>query len=156
MRTITLALVGLVLAGCQSKAPQPTVAERARFFLESADGRGQVVTLPQSGSRITVVPKAILTEFDVVNVTIAHVELGDCLVFHFTPAASRDLDRLTAANLGRRLVLVLGGIAFGARRISHAMDHGTLFTYVEVPDEALPALAASLNETAAALHPPSK
>lgn len=156
MKPAAVCLLGLALAGCQTEPTTATVAERARFLLESGDSQGEVVTLPQSGSRITVNSKAVFTEFDVVDVKIVQVELGQSLVFHFTPAAARDLSRLTSANIGQRLVLVLGGVPFGARLINHPMDQGTLLIFVEVPDAALPALVASLNETAAALHPPVK
>ena len=153
MRAAAVCLAGLVLAGCQSAPPKVTTPELARFFLESADGRGEVVTLPLSGAQISVQPKPVITEYDIVNVEIARVKLGECLMFELTPAAARDLYRLTAANPGRRLVLALSGVAFGARRIEHPIDHGTLLIFVETPEAALPALVINLNETCAALHP---
>jgi hypothetical protein len=146
-------MLGLVLAGCQSGGPTATVSERARFYLESGDEPNEVLTLPQSGVQIWVMPKPVFTEYDFLNVDIAQAELGKCLVFQFTAAATRDLHRLTMANPGRRLVLVMGGVAFGAVRIGRPLDGGMLFVFVEVPDSSLPALVTSLNETCTALQP---
>lgn len=151
MKTAAVCILGLALAGCQS-VPQPVVSERARFLLESESDQAVLVTLPQSGVQIAVLPKPVFTEYDIVNVEITRIELGDCLVFQLTAAAARDLERLTAANPGRRLVLTLSGVPFGARRIDKPLTRGTLFIFVEAPDVALPALAASLNESSAALH----
>ena len=156
MKTILLALLVCVLAGCRTAAPQLTVAERARFYLESADESGERLTLPQSGVQISVQSKPVFTEYDIVDVRIAQVELGQCLAFQLTPAAARDLQRLSAARPGQRLVLLLGGVPFGARRLGQPLDRGVLLVFVEVPDAALPALVANLRETSAALHPSAK
>jgi hypothetical protein len=156
MKAIGICLLGLTLAACQSPPPvKDKNTERARFLLESDTDKSVLVTLPMSGVQISVLPKPVFTEYDIVHVDIAHIELGDCLVFQFTPAAARDLQRITTENPGRRLVLTLGGVAFGARRIDKPLLRGTLFVYVETTDAALPALAASLNATAAALHSPA-
>ena len=153
MKTAALCVVGLALAGCHTASPQAVVTERARFYLESADRAAEALTLPRSGVQITVMPKPVFTEYDLVNVDLAEAELGKCLAFQFTPAAARDLQKLTTAYPGRRLVLVLGGVAFGARRIEQPLDHGIMFIFVEVPDSALPALVATLKETCALLQP---
>jgi len=153
MRATALLCIGLALAGCHSAPPPHFTPEVARFFLESADGQGELVTLPMSGVQILVQPKPVLTEYDIVNVELARVELGKCVMFQLTPAAARDLDRLTAANPGRKLVLALGGVPFGARRIGPPLEGGALLIFVETPDAALPALVVSLKETCAVLHP---
>jgi hypothetical protein len=153
MRTAVLCLLGLVLAGCQS-APRPETA-LARFFLETGDAQAEFVTLPVSGVRIAVLPRPVITEFDIVDVEIAPGELGPCLRFQFAPAAARDLYRLTAANQGRRLVLVLNGAPLGAWRIDQPGERGMLDVFAEVPDPALPGLVTRLKETCAALHPPA-
>lgn len=153
MKAAAVCVLGLTLAGCQAVPPKAAVSERARFFLEASGDPWEVVILPQSGAQIAVQPKPVFTELDIVNVEIAQVELGQCLVFQFTSAAARDLARLTAANPDRRLVLTLGGVPFGARHYSRPLDRGVLFIFVEVPDAALPALVASLKETCAALLP---
>lgn len=156
MKIIVLGLLACALTGCQSAAPKAAPVERARFFLESADGEGEQVTLPQSGVQITVQPKPVLSEYDIAGVGIAQVDLGQCLAFQFTRAAAGDLQRLSTANPGRRLVLLLSGVPFGARRMNRPLDRGVLLIFVEVPDSALPALVANLQETCAALHQPAK
>ena len=152
MKRFLVSLLGFALAGCHTAAPQAITSDRARFYLESTEGATEVLTLPRSGVQISVMPKPVFSEYDLTTVDLAEAELGKCLAFQFTPAAARDLAKLTAANPGRRLVLVMGGVAFGARRIERPLDHGTLFIFVEVPDSALPALVASLRETCAKLQ----
>jgi hypothetical protein len=156
MKTILLVLLVCALAGCRTAAPQLTVAERARFYLESSDETQERVTLPLSGAQIGVQPKPVFTEYDIVDVRIVQAELGPCLAFQLTAPAARDLQRLSLAHPGQRLVLLLGGVPFGARRMSQPLDRGVLSIYVEVPDAALPALVANLRETSAALHSPAK
>jgi preprotein translocase subunit SecD len=153
MRTAALLLLGLALAGCQSAVRQESAPVRARFYLESADAATGQVTLPQSSVHISVQPKPVFTEFDLVHVEIARVELGPCLEFRFTRAAARDLYRLTVANQGRRLVLVVDGAPVGAQRTDQPLDHGVVRVFAEMPDSALPALVTSLNKTSAALQP---
>ncbi len=155
MKLPAACLVVLALASCQTPPEIDFKSERARILLESDSDQSVLVTLPQSGAQIEVLPKPVFTEYDIVNVDIAHIELGDCLVFQLTPAAARDLERLTTENPGKRLVLSLSGVAFGARRIDKPLLRGILFMYVETPDSSLPALRDSLNATAAALHAPA-
>jgi hypothetical protein len=152
MKAFVLCLMGLVLAGCQTAKPKTGHSERARFYLESGVEPTEVLTLPQSGLQIWVMPKPVFTEYDFLGVDIAQAEQGKCLAFQLTPAATHDLYRLTMSQQGSRLVLVIGDVAFGARRIGRPLDNGELFVFVEVPDETLPALVASLNETCAALQ----
>lgn len=150
-RCSALFLLGL-LVGCQSGTRDAANDIFARFFLE-ADGRGTtVVTLPVSEVRLPISPKPVLTEFDIVNVELAQVELGRCLLFQFTPAATRDLYRLTAANQGRRLVLFLNGAPVGARRIDAPLGEGSVLIFVERSDETLPVLVANLKRTSAQLQ----
>jgi hypothetical protein len=150
--SIATVLLALATTGCAT-APvagvQPTLA---RFFLESADEQGAQVLLPKSETKITVAVKPVLTEFDVARVEIAQVELGRCLLFQLTPAAARDLYRLSGSNQGRRLVLTVNGRAMGARRIDRPIDDGALLIFVETPDDALPALQAGLRKTAIELQ----
>jgi hypothetical protein len=62
------------------------------------------------------------------------------------------VSRLTATGS----VLLLGGVPFGARRLSQPLNRGVLLIYVEVPDAALPALVDNLRETSSALHSRAK
>ena len=150
-------LLWSVFTGCQTaKAPadQPLVA---RFYLETRPGEpGVPVRLPVSGVGITVGAKPVLVEYDLVNATVAHVDLGACLKLQFTPAAARDLYRLSIAGMGRRLVLFLNDEPFGARRIDQAIADGLLLVFVEQPDAKLPALVDRLNRTAAGIADAAK
>lgn len=146
----------LLTAGCTSTTQQAVALEpglmTARFFLETnAEIYGRVI-LAQSGVEIHVAPKPVFTEFDVADVQVAQVELGKCLMFRFTPAATRDLYRLTRQHVGSRLVLFLDAAPVGARHIEQPLAEGMLLIFVATPDSALPVLAANLRKTCAAIQ----
>lgn len=143
----------LFFSGCQTKPPsvldQPLVA---RFFMEVRPGTpGTAVQLPISRVVINVNPKPVLVEYDIASVDFAKVDLGWCLYFQFTPAAARDLYRLSASNLGGRLVLTLNDSPVGARRLDQAIADGNLLIFAEVPNEELPPIVARLKRTSEAI-----
>lgn len=144
----------VMLGGCQSMpanqpAPAPLVA---RLFLETKPGEtGVSVQLPQSGVAISVAPKPVFVEYDIAGAEVARVELGQCLLLQLTPAATRDLYRLSVAANGRRLVLALNDAFLGARRIESAMTDGVVLVFVESPDEQLPGLVERIKRTSAGL-----
>ena len=141
------------IAGCQSSSgPRDYTPVTARFFLESASNDGTPVALPQSGVSLTVNAKPVIAEGDIVNVELVQVDLGKCLLFQLTPAATRDFYRLSVTHQGRRLVLVVDGNPIGARRIDGAITNGAVFVFVELPDAALPDLVRNLKKSAAALQ----
>jgi hypothetical protein len=140
-------LTATFLGGCMSPPPanQPAVA---RFFLETRPGEsGVAVQLPQSGTTLEIGPKPVLAEFDIVNAEVVQVDLGRCLLVQLTPAAARDLYRLSAGALGRRLVLTLDDRVLGARRVDQPMADGAVLVFVEVPDEQLPAIVRRIKHT---------
>jgi hypothetical protein len=141
----------LALTACTS-APKPVDYQPlvVRFFIEARPGEGGVpVHLPVSGVSVTVAAKPVLVEYDILNAEVAKVELGQCLMLQFTPAAARDLYRLSVASMGRRLVLTLNDEPVGARRIDQALGDGTLLVFVERPDAELPALVERIKRTSA-------
>ncbi len=141
----------LFLSGCQS-SPKPATYEPliVRFFLETRLGEAGVpLHLPISGVGVTVAAKPILVEYDILNAEVARVELGNCLLLQFTPAAARDLYRLSVASMGRRLVLTLNDEPVGARRIEQAIGDGTILVFVERPDAELPGLVGRIKRTSA-------
>ncbi|MFM8336891.1 MAG: hypothetical protein ACKODK_15145 [Opitutaceae bacterium] len=150
----TCALFGVVLLGACASADKP--GERAgitaRFHLESADGEGLPAVLPRSGVVLSLNPKPVLTEADIAGADVAEVELGRCLLLTLTPAAGRDLYRLSVAHQGRRMALQLDGAFIGARRIDGPISDGRVFIFIELPDEALPGVVAELRKTAAAIR----
>jgi hypothetical protein len=154
MIKIAVNLLGfaLLLAGCQTAEKVDYTPTLARFFLEEADARTIGATLPQSGVRVMVGPKPVLTEGDIVNVELMQVELGKCLMFQLTPAAARDLYRVSGSNQGRRLVLFLNNLPVGARRMEGPLAEGAVLMFVEMPDAALPALVDHLKKTSAAVQ----
>ncbi|MBW7895570.1 MAG: hypothetical protein H3C27_10695 [Opitutaceae bacterium] len=143
----------LLLAGCQHRrAPEPPTAV-ARFLIETeADSAAVVVTLPASGVRVRTAAKPVITEFDLAGVAEVQVDLGRCLLFQLTPAATRDLYRLSAQNLGRRLVLVINGRALGVRVLDRPLEADALFIFLEVPDNELKTMVEDLNRTTAWLQ----
>lgn len=149
---VVLVAFGFAMCGCATPPAASGEPALARFFLESSNRAGREMILPQSETAITVDVKPVVSEFDIVRVDIAEVELGKCLQFQLTPAASRDLYRLSVANQGQRLVLMVKGRAMGARRIDGPLGDGVLLVFVETPDDQLSALQAGLNKTSAELQ----
>lgn len=149
---VSLLLLTLFLGGCQTTENKDYTPTLARFFLEEADARTVRVTLPQSGVQVAVGPKPVFTEGDIVNVELMQVELGKCLMFQFSPAAARDLYRVSGSNQGRRLVLFLNDIPLGARRMEAPLASGSVLVFLEVPDSALPALVDNLKKTSASVQ----
>jgi hypothetical protein len=142
-------MIAAIVTGC-STAPSPIErATLARFFLESTDGAGARTILPQSEVEINVSMKPVFTEFDILGVDVIETEFGKGLSFQFTPAARRDLYRLSVENLGRRLVLTIDGKPMGAHRIERPIEDGALLIFVETPDEALDGLQTALRKTSA-------
>jgi hypothetical protein len=139
--------------GCQSTT---TVAEEdfepviARFAVEATAeiSVAEVVTLPQSGVTIPVYPSIGFSELDIANVELVRVDLGLCLLFEFTPSATRTLFRVSGANIGRRLVLSLNGQPVGARLLEGPIQDGKLLIFAEMNDDELTDTAVNLKKTA--------
>jgi hypothetical protein len=141
-------LLFALLAGCATPRPPAYEPLVARLYLEAKPGEtGVPLRLPVSEVSITVAPKPVFVEYDLRDAAVARVDLGQCLLLRFSPAAARDLYRLTAANPGRRLVLLLNEQPAGVHRIESAVADGTLLVFVERPDAELPALAERLRRT---------
>ncbi len=153
--TRLLLILGVLLAltGCQSDNDQPKVQPLiARFFLEAAPGEpAATLQLPVSKVQINVKPKPVLVEYDFADVGVAKVDLGWCLLFHLTPAATKDFYRLSTGAQGRRLVLTLNGTPAGARRLDQVVGNGGLLVFIEVRDSDLPELAVRIRQTSAGL-----
>ena len=151
------ALLTLGFAGCELPKPPDLPPLVARFFLEARPGEpGVSMSLPVSGVIITVGAKPVLVEYDIVNAEVAKVDLGRCLLLQLTPAAARDLYRLSVANVGRRLVLVLNDAPAGVHRLERAIPDGTVLVFVETPDVGLPALVERLKRTTAGIAAAAK
>jgi hypothetical protein len=149
----TVCAAGLVaVGGCQSASvPRDYTALVARFFLEAAND-GTPVILPQSGVRLSVNSKPVITEGDIVNVELVQVDLGKCLLIQLTPTATRDFYRLSVTHQGRRLVMTVNGETLGARRLDGVITNGVIYVFVEVPEIELPALVNNLKKTSVAMQ----
>lgn len=142
-----IAATAIGLSGCASQRTiQPAAPVVARFYVESTGTGSPVVNLPQSGLTLHIAPRPVFSEYDIVRVDVAQVELGKCLLFQLTPSAARDLYRISVAHHGSRLVLFLNGVAVGARRMETAIDDGALAIFVEQPDGDLPAVVAGIRQ----------
>lgn len=150
----TFSLVAVILlGGCASAGDAGERAGiTARFHLESADGDGVPAVLPRSGVTLRLNPKPVITEADLAGAEVAEVELGRCLLLKLTPAAARDLYRLSVVHQGRRMALQLDGAFVGARRIDGPISDGVVFIFLELADEALPGVVSELRKTAAAIQ----
>ncbi len=147
---VMVAAAAMVLAGSQTAQAPAHRPFAARFYLEARPGEvGVLVRLPVSGVNITVGARPVFVENDLVNAEVARIDLGVCLMLQLTPAAARDLYRLSVSSLGRQLVFFLNDAPLGARRIEQAMPDGVILVFVETPDEQLPGLVARLKRTSA-------
>lgn len=152
-RLLLALLAALLVSGCQTTKPSPLDEPLvARFYLEARPGTAGVsMKLPVSKITLQVNPKPVLVEYDIVQVGLVRVDLGWCLQFQLTPAAARDLYRLSASNLNRALVLTFNDTPIGARRVDQVIADGVVLIFVEVPEEDLPPLAEQLSRTSAAI-----
>ncbi|MBL9188656.1 MAG: hypothetical protein JNK23_14335 [Opitutaceae bacterium] len=143
----------LAFSSCSSTPkPRDYTPVAVRFHLESSSADGTPANLPQSGVSVLLNPKPVLTEGDIVNVDLVQVDLGRCLLFQLTPAATRDFYRLSVTHQGRRIVLLLDGVTAGARLIDGPITNGAVFMFIERPDEVLPALVENLKKSSVAMQ----
>jgi hypothetical protein len=148
-----MGLAVFLFAGCQSSNERMVEPLVARFYMETHPNEaGAIVQLPVSKARLSVNPKPVLVEYDITGVNIVKVELGWCLQFIFTPAAARDLYRMSVTNQSRRLVLTFNDTAIGVRRLDQAMTTGSLLIFVELPNEDLPPLVDRIRRTSEGLQ----
>jgi len=142
-------LVGL-LGGCATPpAPFDFDPLIPRLLMEAPPQAPAITTveLPVSHVQIPVYPRAVLSELDLANVELVHVDLGLCLMLECTREGSGILLRLSAANLGRRLVITLNGTPYGARVLDAPIQDGRLFIFVEMSDEQITSAAIDLKKT---------
>ena len=139
--------VALLVAGCvTNKDYEPMLA---RFYVESnpREGYSEALTLPLSQAAVPVEPKPVFSELDIVAVDMVQVDLGVCLRFTLTPAAGRDLYRLSVNNLGRRLVLTINNAPLGIRVMNDPLSYGDILIFLEVSDDELNRLTLNLQST---------
>lgn len=160
MRLITLPLLILssclsLLIGCKEEPIDnlsvPRLMIETRGVNYGAMG-GQTVTLPVSGTSISIEKEPVVNEFEIMNVELVKVDLGMALLIQVSEKGSRDLYRASVSHMGGRLVLTVNNNAIGARRISGAIEDGNVYTFVEVADEELGQLVLDMKETIARIQ----
>lgn len=140
----------MALAGCQTPDKPLDFDPLVPRFLIEAPAEAPATTmveLPISKVRIPAYPRPVLNEVDIANVELVRVDLGLCLMFDCTPEGTRNLMRLSASNLGRRVVVTLNGTPFGARLFESTIPDGRLFIFVEMNDEQVTTAAVDLKKT---------
>jgi hypothetical protein len=152
LRLLTLLSGLLLLSGCTTPPDPMDDPLLTRFFLEARTGeKGIAVQLPVSRIRLVIDPKPVFVETDIVDAALMRVDVGWCLMVQFTPAAARDLYRMSVNNIGRRLLISFNDQPGGVRRIDQAMPEGALLMFIEVDDVNLPPLVERLKRTSAKL-----
>jgi hypothetical protein len=153
-RLLPLAFTAVVLlfaTGCNTSSsyPKDFTPTLVRFYLEernSNPANAAASTLPLSGKRIVLDRRAILSELDIMSVTVVPVpHMGNGLLFQFTPAASRDLYRTSVRNQGLQLVITIDNLVVGATMISRPLTDVPI--YLELPDDAVLEVAKNINAT---------
>lgn len=142
MRTHTLTLITAALCTfplllqAAEKAP---VAKLELRLVAPADGKGKdFPTL--DGKTIRLEEKVILTQADVAKAVVT----GKDVHVNFTSTAAKNLGKVTAANLGRQLAIVIKGVVQIAPTIMTHIDGGNLAFSMKSPQEAQ-LLAKQLN-----------
>ena len=143
----------LVFTGCINEDAHST-----RFYVQSSSA-GKVgvwakqVTMPRSGLSYHTEPKPIITEVDVTNVQVVRVDSGElALLFSLNEYGTRVLYRRSVTDNGRRLILVVNGEPIGVRQFDGAISDGQLYTFTELPDDELIALATSLHKNSSTVQ----
>jgi len=155
MRPISLSLLLLFTSfsffvGCKKdKLENLTVP---RLMIETrgvnyGEMSGKTVTLPVSGTSISIEGEPVANEFDIMNVEQVKVDMGMALLVQVGGKGARQLYRASVSNMGGRIVLTINGNAIGARRIDGAIQNGNFYTFVEVDDAELGQLVLDIKES---------
>jgi hypothetical protein len=141
--------VAWLVTGCATNQDKDYEPMLARFYVETnpREGYSDALVLPLSQAVIPIEPKPVFSELDIVAVDMVQVDLGLCLRFTLTPAAGRDLYRLSVNNLGRRLVLTINNAPLGVRVMNDPLSFGVILIFLEVSDEELNRVALNLQST---------
>jgi hypothetical protein len=155
MRPITLSLLlvftslGLFVGCKKDKLDNLTVPRlmiEARGMNYGGMG-GQTVSLPVSGTTISVQGEPVVNEFDIRNVELVKVDRGMALLLQVGGQGGRDLYRASVTSMGARVVLTVNGTAIGARRIDGPIQDGNFYTFVEVDDAELGQLVIDMKRS---------
>ncbi len=146
-----------VLPGCwkDPEAPANLAVPRLMLEIRGVNYGGMTadaVTLPVSGTQITLMKEPLVNEFEITNVELVKVEMGLALLIQTSETGARALYRGTVTHMGGRIVLTVNDNAIGARRIDGPIQNGNFYTFVEVDDEELGQLVIDIKESLAYLR----
>lgn len=146
-------IAAALLSGCGSSSKKDYPVTVPRFLLEaSGDDVGINVRLPISGVVVRVSPKSMITEYDITRAQVVQSDLGPAVMFQLTSEATRDLYRISATNLGRRLLTTLNGEPVAVSNMDRPIGEGVIISYMEVAASELPRLVEDINKTCADLQ----
>lgn len=129
---------GHPVRGTAPRAPAVTFA----FYPESTLPGAATVQLPESGVEVRVAETPALRAEDILGIEVVPAELGKCLLFQITPKAADNLARVTPEH--GRVVLIVNGAAYAARRVDESFGDGGVELFPEVPEAGLTHFAAEL------------
>lgn len=148
--TACCTLIGLALVSCVSTQRAERVKYLPKFYVEAIgpelkSSKILSVQLPVSASVIQIKPVPGIPHFEIEHVSIEQGDMGKFLLFTLQPRVRLELMRLCGEYRGRRLVLVVGQVPVGSWRINKILENGSVSTYVEYPEDELPALVENMN-----------
>ncbi len=142
----TLLFIFLIQAGCQTV--EKNNVPQTNFHIESSSNlplrKSVPLTMPISKVKLNINPIPVLSDNDIEKVALVKVDLGLCLIFILNPTGARKLYQLSAANRGKRLVLMIDDEPTGIRILERVINDGRLFTFTELNSDELIKLATSL------------
>lgn len=147
----------LLFSGCRKEKADEENLRVPRLMLESRGMNygaltADSVTLPVSGTKVSLRKEPLVNEFEITNVELVKVDLGLALLVQTSELGARALYRGTVTGMGGRIVLTVNGKPIGARRVEAPVEDGNFYTFTELKDEALGPLVLEIKETIAYLQ----
>ena len=147
----------LLFSACRKEKVEDEDLRVPRLMLEARGVNygaltADVVTLPVSGTKVSLRKEPLVNEFEITNVELVKVELGLALLVQTSELGARALYRGTVTGMGGRIVLTVNGNPIGARRVEAPIQDGNFYTFVELDDEELGQLVLDMKETIAYLR----
>ncbi len=145
-----VSLFGCVFfSGCRStdieNAHVPTI-----FLEASTSYPGQTnpqIALPVSGTELRIFEEPVFDPTEIIRIEMVRVDRGLAVRYRLTPSGGRKLVRISVDNIGYRFVFFDNETPIGARMIDGPIENGIIYTFLEVPDEAVPELVTEMNRT---------
>ncbi|HCJ12183.1 MAG: hypothetical protein A2Y14_05900 [Verrucomicrobia bacterium GWF2_51_19] len=138
-------LACLFLLGCQHTAKTPTQAysfhmEASPFFPKEWT---HAFKTPESDVEYAVHTETLFDSNDIAAINPIHTENGAALLFSLPEGSQIKLLKLTAQNVGKKLLLIEKDKVVGFHFVEKPIGDGKLVVYMEVPDEQIQQWAQS-------------